>query len=58
MKKAQGSSTLQEAISAYDEELVLRGSKEVQTSYQQAAMFHDWEQLMKSPMMSLALNKA
>ncbi|KAA6406834.1 MAG: hypothetical protein FRX48_09332 [Lasallia pustulata] len=58
VKKAQGSSTLQEAISAYDEELVLRGSKEVQTSYQQAAMFHDWEQLMKSPMMSLALNKA
>ncbi|KAI4125379.1 MAG: hypothetical protein LQ347_005395 [Umbilicaria vellea] len=58
VKKASGSTTLQQAISAYDDELVQRGSKEVQISYQQAKMFHDWEQLMKSPMMTMSLNKA
>ena len=58
VKKTQGSTTPLEAVSAYDDELVQRGSKEVQISYQQAIMFHDWKQLMNSPMMTLSMNQA
>jgi 2-polyprenyl-6-methoxyphenol hydroxylase-like FAD-dependent oxidoreductase len=41
----------EEAISAYDRELVMRGSEEVQVSLKSAIMVHDWEKLMESPVM-------
>ena len=40
-----------EAISAYDEELVKRGSEEVQVSLKSAILIHDWEKFMESPVM-------
>jgi len=39
------------AISAYDEELVKRGSDEVQLSLKSAILVHDWEKFMESPVM-------
>jgi 2-polyprenyl-6-methoxyphenol hydroxylase-like FAD-dependent oxidoreductase len=40
-----------EAISAYEEELVKRGSDEVQVSLKSAILIHDWEKFMESPVM-------
>jgi FAD binding domain len=41
--------TLKEAISAYDDEVVKRGSEEVKCSLENGMMLHDWEKVTKSP---------
>jgi 2-polyprenyl-6-methoxyphenol hydroxylase-like FAD-dependent oxidoreductase len=43
--------TLAEAISAYDVELVKRGSDEVRTSVHSAILSHDAKKLMEAPVM-------
>lgn len=37
------------AISAYEEELVPRGSEEVRCSLENGIMLHDWEKVKQSP---------
>jgi 2-polyprenyl-6-methoxyphenol hydroxylase-like FAD-dependent oxidoreductase len=44
-------SSLAEAISAYDAELVKRGSDEVRTSVHSAILSHDAKKLMEAPVM-------
>lgn len=46
---ANGSAELGSAISAYDAEVVERGSKEVATSRMSAIMLHDFEKFMSAP---------
>jgi len=48
-----GEKTLQEAIDAYDAEVVQRGQTEVQISKEQTFFTHDWENFVKSPVMTL-----
>jgi hypothetical protein len=40
---------LRQAISAYDEEVVPRGSEEVKCSVENGFMLHDWEKVRESP---------
>ena len=41
--------TFKDAISAYDEEVVPRGSEEVKCSVENGLMLHDWEKVKESP---------
>lgn len=41
--------TLKDAITAYDEELVPRGRDEVKCSVENGLMLHDWEKVKQSP---------
>ena len=47
----------EEAITEYDEELVKRGSAEVNLSVMNCLMVHDWNQFMNSPAMKVGINK-
>lgn len=55
---SQGASTLSESISAYDAELVKRGSDEVNTSVQSAIMTLNSAKLMESPLMKQGFVKS
>lgn len=48
-----GKKTLQAAIDAYDSEVVRRGQTEVQISKAQTFFTHDWENFVKSPVITL-----
>jgi hypothetical protein len=48
---------LNDAITAYSEEVVSRGAEEVQISKQTAVMMLDWDQLMESPIVKRSLDK-
>lgn len=41
--------TLEQAISGYDKEIVPRGSEEVQCSLENGFMLHDWQKVKESP---------
>ncbi|MCJ1250307.1 hypothetical protein MMC30_007533 [Trapelia coarctata] len=56
-KVRDGESTLQVAISAYDNEVVRRGADEVIASRQNAYMMLDYSQVMDSPIMTRSLEK-
>lgn len=47
----EGRTTAAEAITAYDEELVKRGSEEVETSRKNALLVHNFEKFMDSPVL-------
>ncbi|KAI9879536.1 MAG: hypothetical protein M1830_006115 [Pleopsidium flavum] len=57
VKRVHDPKTREKAVSAYDEEMVKRGSEEVKTSYQTAMMMHDWDQVMNSPLMTGSFHK-
>jgi len=40
---------LQQVISAYEEEMIPRGSEEVKCSLENSFMLHDWEKVKESP---------
>lgn len=44
---------MKEAIDAYDAEVVRRGQTEVQISKAQTFFTHDWENFIKSPVITL-----
>ncbi|OCK82076.1 FAD/NAD(P)-binding domain-containing protein [Lepidopterella palustris CBS 459.81] len=46
-----------EIISAFEDEMIARGGEEVRTSTTNTGMLHDWEKVMKSPVMTAGLNK-
>ena len=45
------------AIEEYETEMVKRGGEEVALSGKNTAMLHDWEQVLKSPMVRQGLKK-
>lgn len=47
-----GASSLSEAISSYDKDIIARGGEEVRVSKINTEMVHQWENLMKSPLMN------
>lgn len=47
----------EKAITGYDEELVKRGSAEVNLSVMNCLMVHDWNQFMNSPAMKVGIDK-
>src|SRR4051812_19427238 len=49
-------SQLEEAISAYDDEVVKRGADEVVSSKQSTLTILNWDQFMNSPVMKAGLN--
>ena len=53
----RGTESLEEAITAYDEELVKRGAAEVNLSVKNALMVHDWDLVMDSPAMKHGIKK-
>ena len=48
-----GTSTLKEAVTAYDESIWKRGANEVQISKYQSFFTHDWANFINSPVMTL-----
>ncbi|BCS00577.1 FAD-dependent oxidoreductase [Aspergillus luchuensis] len=48
-KVVSGTATLQEAITAYEAEMIPRGHEEVKCSVENGYMLHDWEQVRESP---------
>ena len=54
----EGRATAAEAISAYDAELVKRGSDEVKTSRDNALLVHDFEKFMDSPVLKQGYTRA
>ena len=52
-----GDTKLQEAITAYDEEVVPRGADEVIATRQTAFMILDWNNVMNAPIMTRSLDK-
>jgi 2-polyprenyl-6-methoxyphenol hydroxylase-like FAD-dependent oxidoreductase len=50
--------SLADAITAYDAELVKRGSDEVETSRKNALLVHDFERFMESPVLKQGYAKA
>lgn len=56
-KVVDGKSSLQEAMSAYSEEVVKRGADEVILSKQNTMMLFNWDQLMNSPLITKSLHK-
>jgi 2-polyprenyl-6-methoxyphenol hydroxylase-like FAD-dependent oxidoreductase len=51
LQSVQRGTPLADAISAYDAELVKRGSDEVRTSVHSAILSHDAKKLMEAPVM-------
>jgi hypothetical protein len=51
LESVQDGKPLTEAVSAYDAELVKRGSDEVRTSVHSAILSHDAKKLMEAPVM-------
>lgn len=47
-----GGSSLNKAVSSYDTDIIARGGEEVRISKINTEMVHQWENLMKSPLMS------
>jgi hypothetical protein len=45
------------AIDKYEDEMKARAGEEVQISVMNTAMLHDWEKVMKSPLMKAGLRK-
>ena len=56
-KVQKGEACLEEAISAYDDEVVKRGAEEVVTSKQSGLMLLNWDQFMNSPVMKAGLKR-
>ena len=56
-KVQKGEAGLEEAIKAYDDEVVKRGAEEVVTSKQSGLMLLNWDQFMNSPIMKAGLNR-
>jgi hypothetical protein len=52
-----GSISVEEAISAYDAEVVRRGAKEVKLSTENTFMVHDWNKIMASPLMQQGIKR-
>jgi len=55
---SKGQATAAEAVSAYDAELVKRGSDEVETSRKNALLVHDFKKFMDSPVLKQGYTKA
>lgn len=56
-KKNNPKSSLPDMINDYEEEMIKRGKEEVEMSIQALNLAHDWEKLLKSPIMKLAGRK-
>ena len=56
-KVQKGEASLEEAISAYDDEVVKRGADEVVSSKQSGLTLLNWDQFMNSPVMKVGLNR-
>ena len=56
-KVQKGETSLEEAISAYDGDVVKRGADEVESSKQSALMILNWDQFMNSPIMKAGLKR-
>lgn len=50
-------SSLEKAISTYDDEVRKRGGDEVRLSKINTVMLHSWDQLMESPLMKMSANR-
>ncbi|PSN75230.1 FAD/NAD(P)-binding domain-containing protein [Corynespora cassiicola Philippines] len=55
---ASGKKSLAEAIDEYDNEVLERGSTEMDISLKQSIFIHDWDMLMQSPMVKMGLHQA
>lgn len=58
MKVNSGEKTLQEAVDAYDAEILERGTLEMNISLKQSMFIHNWETLMQSPMVRMGMHQA
>ena len=56
-KVQKGEASLEEAISAYDGDVVKRGADEVKSSKESALMILNWDQFMNSPLMKSGLKR-
>jgi hypothetical protein len=52
-----GSVSRAEGVSRYEEEVIKRGTEEVQISVKTALTVHSWESLLESPLMKHGLTK-
>ena len=55
-KRAPGLRSI--SLEAYDNEVLERGSLEMQISLKQTLFIHDWETLMQSPMVKMGMHQA
>lgn len=54
---AKATKSQADAISAYEKEMITRGGEEVRLCTKNSEMLHNWELVMKSPVMTAGLNK-
>jgi 2-polyprenyl-6-methoxyphenol hydroxylase-like FAD-dependent oxidoreductase len=57
-KAQKGETSLNDAISEYDTEMIKRGGDEVQEALVNTKMIHDWNSLLQSPLMNKATARA
>jgi len=55
---ADGEKSFQEAMDEYDAEMIQRGKLEMEVSYKQTMMVHNWDMVMDSPMVKYGAHKA
>ncbi|KAF2788432.1 FAD/NAD(P)-binding domain-containing protein [Melanomma pulvis-pyrius CBS 109.77] len=58
VEAASGARTLEEAVDAYDGEVLERGTLEMNISLKQTMFIHNWETLMQSPMVKMGMHQA
>jgi 2-polyprenyl-6-methoxyphenol hydroxylase-like FAD-dependent oxidoreductase len=58
MVEVANGKSLKEAIDAYDQEVLERGSLEMKVSLKQTMFIHNWETLMQSPMVKMGMHQA
>jgi len=56
-KKENLKSSLPDLINGYEEEMIKRGKAEVEMSLEALNLAHDWEKLLKSPILKLGGRK-
>lgn len=53
-----GEKTLEQAVQEYDDEVLQRGSLEMNISLKQTLFIHNWDTLMQSPMVKMGMHQA
>jgi hypothetical protein len=53
-----GTQSQEEAVQAYDDEVLARGQHEMHISLQQSLFIHSWDTLMQSPGVKMGMRQA
>lgn len=57
MKEVVGGKWRQDAVDAYDKEVLERGTTEMGISLKQTLFIHNWETMMQSPMVKMGMRQ-